>query len=489
MEEFEKYLKATGETGFVEEMTQSIAQVAGLPGARLAELVVFESGEMGQVTALGQDRVEVLVLARFGVKVGSRVVRTGQPLKIAVTDAVVGKIMDGLGHWVGGGEEKVPQAEWRAVDVIPSGISARRKISRPLETGITLVDLLIPLGRGQRELVMGDRKTGKTNFVLQTILAQTRLGTVCVYAAIGKRNTEIMQAESYFNKTGAAKNLVIVASSSHDPVGEIWLTPYTAMTVAEYFRDKGRDVLLVLDDMTGHAKFYRELSLTARRFPGRESYPGDIFYVHSKLLERAGCFKAGAAFADGSGEPKEAAITCLPVVDTVQGDITGYIQTNLMSMTDGHIYFDSDLYFAGRRPAINPFVSVTRVGYQTQSHIRRLLGREIVKRLSDFEKTQSFVRFGAELGESARQTLAMGERLLRLFNQPAAVTVAADVQTVAAAMVLAGLWDGSEAGSLQQKYDADEALRADVKKTIDETTTLEQLMKVVREKTWLAKDK
>jgi len=177
------------------------------------------------------------------------------------------------------------------------------------------------------------------------------------------------------------------------------------------------------------------------------------------------------------------------VVDTVQGDITGYIQTNLMSMTDGHIYFDSDLYFAGRRPAINPFVSVTRVGYQTQSHIRRLLGREIVKRLSDFEKTQSFVRFGAELGESARQTLAMGERLLRLFNQPAAVTVAADVQTVAAAMVLAGLWDGSEAGSLQQKYDADEALRADVKKTIDEATTLEQLMKVVREKTWLAKDK
>ena len=257
MDNFNKYLEATGETGYVEEMTQSIAQVSGLPGAKLSELVVFEGGEMGQVTSLGQDRVEVLVLARLGVKVGVRVVRTGGPLRIAVGEEVVGRIMNGLGHWVGGGEERIPVDQWRPIDVVPSGIAARKKISRPLETGVSLVDLLIPLGRGQRELVMGDRKTGKTNFVMQTILAQSRLGTVCVYAAIGKNNTEIMQAESFFAKTGAVKNLVIVASSSHDTVGEIWLTPYTAMTVAEYFRDKGRDVLLVLDDMTAHAKFYR----------------------------------------------------------------------------------------------------------------------------------------------------------------------------------------------------------------------------------------
>ncbi len=479
MDNFNKYLEATGETGYVEEMTQSIAQVSGLPGAKLSELVVFEGGEMGQVTSLGQDRVEVLVLARLGVKVGVRVVRTGGPLRIAVGEEVVGRIMNGLGHWVGGGEERIPVDQWRPIDVVPSGIAARKKISRPLETGVSLVDLLIPLGRGQRELVMGDRKTGKTNFVMQTILAQSRLGTVCVYAAIGKNNTEIMQAESFFAKTGAVKNLVIVASSSHDTVGEIWLTPYTAMTVAEYFRDKGRDVLLVLDDMTAHAKFYRELSLTARRFPGRESYPGDIFHVHSKLVERAGNFVI---------DEGEAAITCLPVVDTVQGDMTGYIQTNLMSMTDGHIFFDSDLYFAGRRPAINPFISVTRVGYQTQSAVRRVLGQEMVKRLNDFEKTQSFMRFGAELGEAARQVLTMGERLLRLFNQPVQVTVAADVQTVAAAMVLAGLWDGSEAAVLQERYDKDEAVRCDLKETVDKATAMEQLIAEVREKQWLPKD-
>ncbi len=488
MEEFEKYLKATGEEGFVEEMSQSIAQVSGLPGAKLSEIVMFEGGEMGQVMGLETERVEVLVLTQMGVKVGARAVRTGGSLKVAVGEEVIGGIMDGLGNWVGGGQEKVPQDRWRPIDVTPLGIAARKKIGRPLETGIALVDLLIPLGRGQRELVMGDRKTGKTNFVLQTILAQSRLGTVCVYAAIGKKNTEIMQAESFFKKTGAIKNLVIVASSSHDMVGEIWLTPYTAMTVAEYFRDKGRDVLLVLDDMTAHAKFYRELSLTARRFPGRESYPGDIFYIHSKLLERAGCFKVGAASADSSGEPKEAAITCLPVVDTVQGDMTGYIQTNLMSMTDGHIFFDSDLYFAGRRPAVNPFVSVTRVGYQTQSHIRRMLGREIVKRLSDYEKTQSFVRFGAELGEAARQVLTMGEHLLKLFNQLMQITVAQDVQTVSAAMVLSGLWDGSEAEVLQDKYDKDETLRREIKETVDKATTREQLIVAMREKQWLAKD-
>ena len=184
----------------------------------------------------------------------------------------------------------------------------------------------------------------------------------------------------------------------------------------------------------------------------------------------------------------EAAITCLPVVDTVQGDMTGYIQTNLMSMTDGHIFFDSDLYFAGRRPAINPFISVTRVGYQTQSAVRRVLGQEMVKRLNDFEKTQSFMRFGAELGEAARQVLTMGERLLRLFNQPVQVTVAADVQTVAAAMVLAGLWDGSEAAVLQERYDKDEAVRCDLKEMVDKATTPEQLVAMAREKQWLPKD-
>lgn len=479
MDDFKKYLEQTGEAGYVEEVSHSIARVSGLPGAKLSELIYFETGEMGQVMTLTQEFVEVLVFARTSVQVGTRVARSGEPLKIAVGDLLIGKIMDALGRWVGRGEKQIPLSEWREVDVAASGISARKKVSRPLETGMILVDLLIPLGQGQRELVMGDRKTGKTGFVLQSLLTQLKLGRICVYAAIGKKNIEIKQAEEFFVKNGVDKNLIIVASSSHDSVGEIYLTPYTALTIAEYFRDKGKDVLVVLDDMTAHARFYRELALTARRFPGRESYPGDIFHVHSKLMERAGNF-----IIDGG----EASITCLPVIDTVQGDVTGYIQTNLMSMTDGHIYFDSDLYFAGRRPAINPFISVTRVGYQTQSPIRRQLGGEIIKKLNDYEKIQNFVRFGAELGESTRQTLATGNRLLKLFNQSGGhLSLSTNVQTVAAALTLNGIWEGGEIGKLQENYEKIPALRKEIDDSVEKATTIDRLLALIKDKVdfWL----
>jgi len=439
MTKFEECLKNSGEVGYVQEVMLSVARVEGLPGAKLGEVVVGESGGEGQVAGIGRETVEVLWFSRGGLQAGMKVARTGKGLSVPVGEAVLGQSLDGLGKWLTGDESK---SEHRyKVDVIPPGLGKRAKITRPLMTGVSLVDLLIPLGRGQRELVMGDRKTGKSQLVWQTILTQAEGGTICVYAAIGLKKVEIKRLEELAEEQKIKGKMVIVAAASQEAPGMIFMTPYTAMAVAEYFRDMGRDVLLVLDDMSTHARFYRELSLLSRKFPGRDSYPGDVFHVHSKLLERAGNFKAGAA---------DVSITVMPIIETIQGDMTGYIQTNLMSMTDGHIYFDSEAYFSGRRPAVDPFVSVTRVGYQTRGKLQHEVNRELMTVLSAFEKTKVYLRFGVELGESSRQVLALGEKIWHFFDQPQMLVVAGDLQLVLAAMIWAGLWDGKEVGKYAQ---------------------------------------
>jgi len=281
------------------------------------------------------------------------------------------------------------------------------------------------LGKGQRELVIGDRKTGKTELLLQSCLNQLKKGTIVIYAAIAKRRVELKQLHRFFEEHEVLNNLTIVNSYSSDPPGLTFLAPYSAMTIAEYFRDKGKDVLVVLDDMTTHAKFYREISLLAKRFPGRSSYPGDIFFVHAKLMERAGNFQKGS-------------ITALPVAETVLGDISGYISTNLMSMTDGHIYFDTDLYNKGRRPAVNTFLSVTRVGLQTQTPLVRDISRKLGSFMTHVDELRQFMHFGAELSDKVRQTLSLGERIENFFQQahgeiyPFAVTV----------IVISALWAG-----------------------------------------------
>ena len=457
---FESLLEKIGEVGYVEEVVQSLVQVTGLPGAKLWEVVTFENGQQGLVTALWEERVEVLVFSRVPTRVGTRAARTGMSLVVTVGENILGKIVDGLGRGSDGSEA-------REVNVTPSGITTRKKISRQMETGVVMVDLLIPVGWGQRELVIGDRKTGKTHLILQALLSAAKAGKVCIYVAIGKEKRDIKRSHEFFIKEGVMGQIVLVSASSHDSLGEIYLAPYVGMTIAEYFRDLGRDVLLVLDDMTAHAVFYRELSLLARRFPGRDSYPGDIFHAHSKLLERAGNFAVGKG---------EAAITCLPVIDTVAGDITGYIQTNLMSMTDGHIYFDSEMHFTGRRPAINPFLSVTRVGRQTQSKLQRKLATEMVVVLANYEKTQAFVRFGAELGEAARQILAAGERIQKFLSQGQFGVISIPVQTAGAALVLGGLWE--EVDKMQKGYETERSVKTVIDEIAAKAATIEEAVKL-----------
>ncbi len=472
MKAFSDYINETHEEGIVEEIIHSIIYVSGLPSATLTEMVIFEAGQVGQVMAVRRDHVEVLMLTRTIIDVGTKAARTGFPMQIQVSQSLLGGVIDSLGRGVEGYSKSLGnESEMRPIDSTPLGVDRRSKITRSFDTGVVVVDLMVPLGMGQRELILGDRKTGKSYITRQSVVQQVRQGNVCVYALIGKKKSEIKKTIEYFKKVKVLDQMVIVASGSHDSVGEVYITPYSAMCVAEYLRDSGRDVLVVLDDMTTHAKFYRELSLLARKFPGRDSYPGDIFHIHSKLLERSGNFIVG---------DRVVSITCLPVAEITGSDMTGYIQTNLMSMTDGHIFFDGSLYSAGRRPAINPFLSVTRVGHQTQNQLRRDINQKLFDLLNDYEKTQGFLRFGAELGENSRQVLAMGEKIIKFFDQPMNFSVSVNLALVMMALIWCGVWDGSFAEKILTAYEANAGIKSLYDSKLTQAKNWQELVDSVR---------
>lgn len=429
--DFSTSLKDIGEVGFIERAMPSLAYVKGLPGAHTREVVVFESGEIGEVTGLEETGVEIMSFAHAPMSVGMRVARTNKVLEISLGVEILGAIIDPLGCSLDTSRPLVNMADSRPIETIPSGINTRGRIKRRCATGVALVDLLVPIGKGQRELVMGDQKTGKSLFLMRAMMSQVKQGSVGIYAAIGKSQATIKQVEYKLREMGARDQIIVVASPSDSPASTIYLTPYVAMTIAEYFRDKGRDVLIVLDDLSTHAKVYREIALLARRFPGRNAYPGDIFYTHARLVERAGNFK---------GPKGDVAITCLPVIETNQGDLGGYIQTNAMSMTDGHIFFDHDLFIAGRRPAIDPFLSVTRVGRQTQTLLQQQVGRTIVTFLRSAEKMHNFASFGAELNERIKQALEKEEHVLQFLDQTVYDLIPEHLQLFIFGVVWSGLW-------------------------------------------------
>lgn len=437
---FEHYLNTIGEIGYVEQINGPIVSVSGLPNAIADELILLETGELGQVFSMKKDYLEILVFSKNSIKPGSRVARTNKSLEAPISEDLIGKIVNPLTLLAIAIEPSNTKA-LLPIHVLPKGITERDNLTKQLETGVSIVDLAIPLAKGQRELIIGDRKTGKSAFLLQTALNQARNGSICVYAAIGKKTLDIKKIEEFFIKNKIVSNTVLVASSPEDSSGIINLTPYVAMTIAEYFVEKGNDVLIILDDLTTHAKIYREVSLLAEKFPGRNSYPADTFYIHAKLLERAGNFKT----------PKGTfAITCLPVAETAQGDLSGFIPTNLMSMTDGHLYFDSNLFAQGRRPPINPFLSVTRVGRQTQSRLKHDIGREIISFLNLFEKMQNFIHFGAELNQNIKTTIETGNKLLRFFNQPMSKTIPANVQVLLFSLIWNDVWDSKIIENLEE---------------------------------------
>ncbi len=416
----------------MERVISSLVYIQGLPGIKPEELVVFESGEIAQTTGISEESVELLNFSSTQVKVGTRVARMESFFQIPVGDVLLGSSINALGQSLNPAKPMPVMKESRVVDSMPMGISTRSRIKRSCHTGISLIDLMIPLGKGQRQLIMGDQKTGKTRVLLRTLLTQVREGSIGIYAAIGKSQLAIKQIEEQLGYMGIADRMVIVSSNASDGSGMIFLTPYTAMTIAEYFRDQGHDVIIALDDLSVHAKVYREISLLGRRFPGRNSYPGDIFYLHSKLLERAGNFI--------HKEKGEASITCLPVVEAPQGDITGYIQTNIMSMTDGHLFFDHRLFSDGHRPAIDPFISVTRVGRQTQSRLKQQIAQELTSFLRNMQKIHAFKSFGAEMSDQIKRALAKEERLIQFFDQTAYDTIPSGIQIILFALTWSDVW-------------------------------------------------
>src|SRR3989338_1593861 len=423
MKDYKYYLEKFGEYGEVVDIKHSLVVVEGLPNLRINEIVVFEEGGFGQVTDISDGLCRVALLEKSTqIKSGEKVSRTDSLLTVPVGIEFLGTMIDPMGKIIAPENKKVLRAGYRSIETEIGGIDKRAKINKQLLTGVTMVDMLLPLGDGQKELIIGDRKTGKTSFLLTTVRNQIKLKKIVIFATIGKKKTDIKKLYDYFVAEKLIDRMIFIVSGSDDSENLIHLTPYTAMTMAEYFKDQGVDTLVILDDLSIHAKNYREIAINSEKFPGRESYPGDIFYLHAHLLERAGNFTG------------DVSITCLPVAETIEGDLSGYITTNLMGITDGHIYFDHSIFTKGRRPAINLPLSVTRVGRQTQSPIYQQANHEITAFLSEYESLQNLAHFGAELSPNVKKVITRGERLIHIFDQKHSENISSEMQLILLAL-------------------------------------------------------
>lgn len=477
---FQDYLNETGEVGSISSIVQSIVYVSGLPGVRPKEMVIGEGGQRGIVQSLEAGLAEVLMLDTFDLASNLKVARTNETFTIPAGEGMLGRVVDPFGRPIDGQGPISGLKVNQSIEPETPGINRRVRVERPIETGVTIIDLLVPIGYGQRELVIGDKKTGKTTFLLQTIANQSQKGVICVYVSIGKRQDDVKTIENYLRRKNVFKNCVIISANAADPATMVYLAPYAGMAVAEYFRDSGRDTLIIFDDLSNHAKFYREISLLLERAPGRSSYPGDIFHIHAALLERAGNVKIN----NGSS----VSITALPVAETLEGDLTGYIQTNLMSITDGHIFFDIDEFRKGVRPAINPGLSVSRVGNQTKQPIDRHLSQLIREDLSRYERSQDIAKFGVELPEKTRLEIELGEKIGVIFNQDADTIINRGLQLILLGLLFSGFWQGKNSNIVKvdvikiiQKY-----LKGDLKAMDSEVLsakTVEDLGNLVKKYT------
>jgi len=426
MQNYKFYLEKFGEYGEVTEIKHSLVVVEGLPNLRINEIVVFENGSFGQITDISDSLCRVALLKKSTqIKSGEKVSRTDGLFTVPVSEEFLGTMVDPMGKIIAPENKKIQKVEYRSIETEIGGIDKRAKIDKQLLTGVTLVDMLLPLGNGQKELIIGDRKTGKTSFLLTTVRNQIKQKKIVIFATIGKKKTDIKKLYDYFVTEKLIDKMIFVVSCSDDSENLIHLTPYTAMTMAEYFKDQGVDTLVVLDDLSIHAKNYREIAINSEKFPGRESYPGDIFHLHAHLLERAGNFRLGV---------QTVSITCLPVAETIEGDLSGYITTNLMGITDGHIYFDRSIFTKGRRPAINLPLSVTRVGRQTQASIYQQANHKITAFLSEYESLQNLAHFGAELSPNVKRVITRGERIIQVFDQKYSEIISSEMQLILLAL-------------------------------------------------------
>ncbi len=397
------------ETGTIISIGDGIARIHGLAGAMAGELLEFPGGVSGMVLNLEEDNVGAAILGEFAeIKEGDTVKRTGRITEVPVGDALIGRVVNAIGQPIDG-KGPINTSTFSKVEIKAPGIVARKSVHQPMATGLKAIDSMVPIGRGQRELIIGDRQTGKTAVAIDTIINQKGGDVVCIYVAIGQKRSTVAQVVSKLTEHGAMDYTIVVAATASESAPLQFIAPYTGVTMGEYFRDNKKHALIIYDDLSKQAVAYRQLSLLLRRPPGREAYPGDVFYLHSRLLERA------CKLSDECGA---GSLTALPIIETQAGDVSAYIPTNVISITDGQIYLESDLFFSGVRPAINVGLSVSRVGGSAQTKSMKQVAGTLRLNLAQYREMAAFAQFGSDLDKATQMQLARGERLVEILKQP-----------------------------------------------------------------------
>ena len=423
------------ETGKVILVGDGIARVYGLRNCMANELLEFDDGSFGVAQNLEEETVSVAVLSdKDNIREGSDVHRTGKVLSVPVGEKLLGRVVNALGEPIDG-KGPVEYSGTRPIESEAPGIIERESVNVPLQTGIKAIDSMIPIGRGQRELIIGDRQTGKTAIAVDTIINQKNSDVICIYVAIGQKSTSVAQLANELLRNGAMEYTIIVSASAAESAPLQYIAPYSGCAMAEYFREQGKDVLIIYDDLSKHAVAYRALSLLIRRPPGREAYPGDVFYLHSRLLERAAC--VAKEYGGGS-------ITALPIIETQAGDVSAYIPTNVISITDGQIFLETELFHSGIMPAINPGISVSRVGGSAQLKGMKKVSGELKLLYSQYRELQAFSQFGSDLDADTKARLALGERIVEVLKQGKNSPVRVGCQVAIVYAVINGFLDKVE---------------------------------------------
>ena len=420
-EQIKNYQKKTvqDEVGYVISVGDGIAKVHGIDKCQANELLEFTGGVYGMALNLEESFISCVLLGNdVGISEGSIVKRTGRVVSVPVGECLIGRVVNALGQAIDG-KSAIESDIYNPIERKAYGIIERKSVSVPLQTGIKAIDSMIPIGRGQRELIIGDRQTGKTVIATDTIINQKGKNVICIYVAIGQKQSTVAEVVDTLARNGAMDYTIVVSATASDPAPLQYIAPYSGCTMGEYFMDKGRDVLIIYDDLSKHAVAYRALSLLIRRPPGREAYPGDVFYLHSRLLERA------ARLSDECGG---GSLTALPIIETQAGDVSAYIPTNVISITDGQIFLESELFHAGVRPAVNPGISVSRVGGNAQIKAMKKVAGTLKLLYSQYRELQSFAQFGSDLDADTKARLEQGERIVEVLKQNRNSPIAVELQ-------------------------------------------------------------
>ena len=438
------------DVGTVVAVTDGIMRIHGLGAAQYGEMLEFPGDTFGLALNLEQDSVGAVVLGEYRhITEGDTVKTTGRILEVPVGEALLGRVVDSLGNPIDG-HGAIKAAESSPIEKVAPGVITRKSVSEPVQTGLKAIDSMVPIGRGQRELIIGDRQTGKTAVAIDTIINQVSSGIKCIYVAIGQKNSSIANVVRKLEETGAMEHTIVVAAAAAESAAMQYIAPYSGCAMGEYFRDKGEDALIIYDDLTKQAWAYRQVSLLLRRPPGREAYPGDVFYLHSRLLERAARINEAEVSRQTNGKVtgRTGSLTALPIIETQAGDVSAFVPTNVISITDGQIFLETDLFNAGIRPAINAGLSVSRVGGAAQTEIIKKLGGGVRLALAQYRELAAFAQFASDLDETTRKQLERGQRVTELMKQKQYSPLTVGEMAVSLYAVNEGYLDDVEVGNV-----------------------------------------